>query len=197
MKYLNKAVFLDRDGVIIKDVHLLTRQSEIIILEGVTEALISLKASGYLLIVVTNQPVVARGLINEEQVVIINVALADLIEQQGGPALDGFYFCPHHPNATLPAYRRQCNCRKPGTGMLMQAAEEWNIELTKSYLVGDRITDIIAGSKTGCRTILVETGSHNEPLIESAIPIDLSIRPNFICANLLEAAQWILENQNR
>lgn len=191
-----KAVFLDRDGVIIKDVHLLTRPSELFILKGVPESLASLKAKNYLLLVVTNQPVVARGLIDEEQVRKTNDALASLIRKQSGPALDDFYYCPHHPNATLERYRKICDCRKPNPGMLLEAAKEWNIDLNRSFMIGDRITDIIAGSKAGCKTVLVETGAHLAPPIETVGPLDLSIKPDYTCADLTGAAKWILENDS-
>src|SRR5438094_4831233 len=146
---MRRAVFLDRDGVLIEDVNLLTKREQIRIMPGVAQALERLKQAGFALVVVSNQTVVARGLASEEDVRGINVYLQQLLVQTGGPSLDGWYFCPHHPNATLAGYRMACECRKPGTGMLRQAAQEHDLYLLKSFAVGDRMTDIIAGARVG------------------------------------------------
>ena len=108
---MNAAIFLDRDGVLIEDVHLLTNLGEIRILNGVPQALKGLKEVGFRLIVISNQTVVARGLIAEREVYAIHAATERLLEQAGGPCLDRFYFCPPHPNATLPTYKVACECR--------------------------------------------------------------------------------------
>lgn len=189
---MNRAVFLDRDGVIIEDVRLLTGPVQIRILGGVPQALRSLKEAGFNLIVISNQTVVARGLVTEQEVCAINAKMECLLEQAGGPHLDGFYFCPHHPNATLPAYRIACECRKPRPGLLLRAAREHNLNLGASFVVGDRITDIIAGSRAGCQTVLVQTGRHQEPPIETVEPLDESVQPDHVCADLKAAAEWIL-----
>jgi len=189
---MSAAIFLDRDGVLIEDVHLLTNPRDIRVLEGVPQALRSLKEAGFQLIVISNQTVVARGLITEQEVCTINAEMEHPLEQAGGPRLDGFYFCPHHPNATLPAYRIACECRKPRPGLLLRAAREHNLDLSACFLVGDRITDIIAGARAGCRTVLVQTGKHQEPPIETVEPLDESVQPDYTCANLSEAARWIL-----
>ncbi len=192
---MNKAVFLDRDGVLIEDVHLLTQQDQIRILPGVPEALSRLKSVGFQLIVVSNQTVVARGLSTEAQVLAINRHIAWLLINEKAPSLDSVYICPHHPSATLSAYRQICDCRKPRPGMFLQAANERNIDLRKSFAVGDRITDIIAGSRAGCTTVMVQTGRHEAPLIESADPIDFTVQPDWVCSDLLAAADWILKQQ--
>jgi D-glycero-D-manno-heptose 1,7-bisphosphate phosphatase len=187
------AVFLDRDGVLIEDVNLLTKREQIRILPSVPEALERLRRAGFALIVVSNQTVVARGLATEEDVRTIHVCLQYLLVEAGGPSLDGWYFCPHHPNATLIAYRKVCLCRKPGTGMFLQAAKELNLDLHKSFAIGDRLTDIIAGTAAGCRTILLRTGKHLEPPIETAQALDTSTQPNYTCDDLGSAASWILK----
>ena len=189
---MTRAVFLDRDGVIIEDVHLLTHPGDIRILEGVPQALSSLQEAGFRLIVISNQTVVARGLVTEQEVYAINAEMEDLLEQAGAPHLDGFYFCPHHSNATLPAYRMDCECRKPRPGLLLRAAREHNLNLGASFVVGDRITDIIAGARAGCRTVLVQTGKHREPPIETVEPLDESVQPDHVCADLGAAVEWIL-----
>jgi len=119
---MKPAIFLDRDGVLIEDTDLLTSPEGIRILEGVPAALERLRASGFQLIVVSNQAVVARGFATKPEVESINRRIGELIVEAGGPGLDGFYFCPHHPKATLPAYRKVCDCRKPEPGMLLRAA---------------------------------------------------------------------------
>jgi len=194
---MNAAIFLDRDGVLIEDVHLLTNPGQVRFLEGVPQALRSLQEAGFRLIVISNQTVVARGLVTEQEVYAINAEMEHLLEQAGGPRLDGFYFCPHHPNATLPAYRTACECRKPRPGLLLRAAREHNLNLGASFVVGDRITDIIAGARAGCRTVLIQTGKHLAPPIETVEPLDNSVQPDYICANLNAAARWILEVRGR
>lgn len=189
---MSAAIFLDRDGVLIEDVDLLTNPDDIRILEDVPQALRSLKEAGFRLIVISNQTVVARGLVSEQEVQAINAGVERLLKQAGGPHLDGFYFCPHHPNATLPAYRVVCECRKPRPGLLLQAAREHNLNLIASFVVGDRITDIIAGARAGCRTVLAQTGKHEAPPIETVEPLDESVQPHHTCANLGEAVRWIL-----
>lgn len=192
-KSINSAIFLDRDGVLIEDIHLLTNPEDIRVLEGVPRALISIKEAGFKLIVASNQTVVARGLITEQDVYTINAELERILEQAGAPHLDGFYFCPHHPNATLPAYRVACECRKPQPGLLLRAAHEHNLNLDACFVVGDRITDVIAGARAGCRTVLVQTGKHEAPAIETVGPLDESVQPDHVCADLRAASEWILK----
>jgi D-glycero-D-manno-heptose 1,7-bisphosphate phosphatase len=187
---ISSAVFLDRDGVLIEDVDFLLDPAQIRILEGVPEALVQLKTLGFKMIVVSNQAVVARGLADEAGVVELQREVEKRLAGMGGPSLDGFYFCPHHPNATLPDYRQICNCRKPQPGMLFRAAEERGISLPDSFMIGDRPTDILAGQRAGCRNVWVQTGKHTAPMIETAGPI-AHPQADHICSSLLEAAQWI------
>ena len=188
---MNAAVFLDRDGVLVEDVDLLATISQIKILPGVAEALTKLRKANFKLIVVSNQAIVARGLITEKAVEEIHSEINRHLAENG-VSIDAFYFCPHHPKATLEKYRVVCECRKPRPGLLFQATREQQIDLQKSFMVGDRITDVIAGAKAGCRTILVQTGQHGAAPIETAEPLDNSIQPDWTCANLREAADWIL-----
>jgi len=192
---MSAAIFLDRDGVLIEDVHLLVNSRDIRVLEGVPQALRSLKEAGFKLIVISNQTVVARGLVTEQQIYAMNAEMEHFLEQAGGPHLDGFYFCPHHPNAILPAYRIDCECRKPRPGLLLRAAREHKLDLGASFVVGDRITDIIAGVRAGCRTVLVQTGKHQAPPIETVEPLDESVQPDHVCPNLMAAAEWILRTR--
>jgi D-glycero-D-manno-heptose 1,7-bisphosphate phosphatase len=189
---LSPAIFLDRDGVLIEDMHLLTRVQDVKVLEGAAEALAILHKAGFRLVVVSNQTVVARGLATEEDVHTIQTYVEQMLANGGAPPMDAYYYCPHHPNANLPQYRVVCDCRKPRPGLLLRAARERNLDLKGSFLVGDRITDVIAGARAGCRTVLVETGKHSAPPIEMTEPLDQTIRSDYICADLAAAAEWIL-----
>lgn len=186
-----QAVFLDRDGVLVEDVDCLTRAEDIRVFPYVPAALQALKSRGLELVVVSNQPVVARGLCSEAAVSGLNRGIAAEIERLGGPRLEHFYFCPHHPKATLPEYRMDCECRKPRTGMLLEAASAHRIDLSVSFMIGDRITDIIAGRNAGCTTVMVETGEHVKPPIETPGGIDASATPDRVFPSLKEAAEWI------
>jgi D-glycero-D-manno-heptose 1,7-bisphosphate phosphatase len=191
-RFNGRAVFLDRDGVLIEDRDLLTEPSEIRVLAGVPQALGRLREAGFRLVVVSNQTVVARGLATEADVERVNYELNRQLVAAGGSGIDRYYFCPHHPNATMLSYRVNCACRKPQPGLILQAAKDHQFDLASSFLVGDRITDIIAGERAGCRTILVQTGQHDAPPIQTAKPIDVNIKPDWTCASLAEAADWIL-----
>jgi D-glycero-D-manno-heptose 1,7-bisphosphate phosphatase len=186
------AVFVDRDGVLVRDVNLLLRVGDIEILPGVPAALRRIHEAGMSIIVVTNQPVVARGLLTEGQVEAIEEELHARLRAAGGH-VDAFYYCPHHPHADLDQYRMTCDCRKPRPGMLERAAREGSLDLRASTMVGDRPTDVAAGRRAGCRAVLVETGMHSAPPIVSADgPLgDLAV-PDHRCADLAAAADWIL-----
>jgi D-glycero-D-manno-heptose 1,7-bisphosphate phosphatase len=185
-------VFLDRDGVLIEDVHLLVEASRIRILPTVVEALDRLHRAGLVLVVVSNQPVVARGLIDAAGVEALQGEVERRLAEAGAPKLDGFYYCPHHPNATVLDYRRDCECRKPRPGMLLRAAAEHGIDLAASFMVGDRPTDVAAGRAAGARTVQVLSGEHAAPLIVTAERLDSNLRPDHRCKTLADAADWIL-----
>ncbi len=185
-------VFLDRDGVLITDVRNLTKPEQVVLAPGAAGVVRNLKRSGFCVVVVTNQPVVARGWLTESQVGEIHEHIQTLLGPEDGE-ISAFYFCPHHPNATVPKYRRECACRKPRPGMLLQAGKEFDLDLDRSYMVGDRITDTMAGLAAGCTTILVESGQHEAPPIQTSDPIDLSAKAHHQCRDLQAAARWILE----
>jgi len=151
------AVFLDRDGVIVAQQDYLNRPEDLELLPGAAQAIGRLNRAGIPAIVVTNQAGVAKGHLTLETLQAIHARLvAELADR--GAHLDEIYFCPHHPEATVVEFLRDCPCRKPGTGMLERARDEHGIDLSASYLVGDATGDILAGQRAGCRTILVETG---------------------------------------
>lgn len=189
------AVFLDRDGVLIADVGVLRSPTDIAVVEGVPEALSLLSNAGYALVVVTNQTVVARGLLTEEELDALHAVVRERLRREGAPELDAIYVCPHHPGATLPPYRVDCDCRKPRPGLLLQAARDLDLDLSSSTLVGDRGSDIAAGALAGCATVLVRSGAHEDPPIETTLELDDEIVPDYVCADLRAAARWILERR--
>jgi D-glycero-D-manno-heptose 1,7-bisphosphate phosphatase len=192
MTMMNKAIFLDRDGVLVKDCHLLTSEEDICILPGVLDALTMFVLMQYKLIVISNQTVVARGLLDEQGVKRLHSNIIFLIAQQTGILLDDFFFCPHHPDASIEKYRTNCTCRKPEPGMILEASAKHHIDLKNSYMIGDRISDCIAGIKAGCSTVMLQTGCHSEKPITGVSNDDLTTyHPDFICDTLLDAAQWI------
>ncbi len=188
---MKPAVFLDRDGVLIEDVDLLQRELDIHVLEGVPEALNELIQAGFRLIIISNQPVVARGLLTEEQAHCLHHKILCRLNSEKKSLFQASYFCFHHPEANLPQYRLECECRKPNPGLLLKAAQEHGIDRSRSFFIGDRITDILAGARAGLKTILVKTGAHLAPPIRSSEPLDPNLRPDYECQNLQEAAYWI------
>lgn len=151
------AVFLDRDGVINSEDGIIREAGQLRLIPGSGEAIARLNRLKMPVIVVTNQPVVARGWASEADVDRIHRHLAQLLSEHGA-SLDAIYFCPHHENANDPAYRKNCDCRKPRPGMLLQAAKDFGIDLSESVLIGDRTVDLQAAREAGCLAYLVETG---------------------------------------
>lgn len=158
-----RAVFLDRDGTINKYVGFLRKPEELELLPGAAEAIKKINESGYLAIVVTNQPVIARGEVTVEQLDEIHNKLETLLGQEGA-YLDAIYYCPHHPDkgfpGEIPELKIDCDCRKPRPGMLLKAAEDFNIDLSQSWMIGDDKRDMEAGRAAGCRTLLVPQANH-------------------------------------
>ena len=153
-----KAVFLDRDGTINKYVGFLRDINEFELIPGVAEAIRKINASGYLAIVVTNQPVIARGEVSVSELGLIHNKMETLLGAEGA-YLDGIYYCPHHPHkgyeGEIPELKIECECRKPKPGMLMKAAQDFNIDLSLSWMIGDGENDVLAGKAAGCSTILI------------------------------------------
>lgn len=153
-----KAIFLDRDGTINKYVGFLREIEQFELLPNTSEAIKKINNSGYLAIVVTNQPVIARGEVTFEQLDQIHNKMETLLGKDGA-YLDGIYFCPHHPHkgfeGEIPELKVECECRKPKPGMLLQAAKDFNIDLSKSWMIGDSDNDILAGENAGCSTARV------------------------------------------
>ncbi len=161
---MNPAIFLDRDGVLIRDVGYLADVAQIEVLPTVPLALQEIAAAGFARVVVTNQAGVARGFFPESRIAEVHAQL-DTLFQAAGVAIDGYFYCPHHPREGQEPYRRTCDCRKPRPGLLLQGARELQLDLGQSFLIGDKLSDLEAGAAAGCRTVLVRTGygTHYEP----------------------------------
>lgn len=167
LKNKQKAIFLDRDGTINKYVGFLRDIDEFELLDGVADAIQEINASGYLAIVSTNQPVIARGEVSFDELEMIHNKMETLLGQKGA-YLDAIYFCPHHPHkgyeGERPELKFYCECRKPKPGMLLKAAQEFNIDLAQSWMIGDGENDIKAGMNAGCKTALIGESAFGQTL---------------------------------
>jgi histidinol-phosphate phosphatase family protein len=185
-----KCVFLDRDGVLNKHIGLLHKPEQLELEDTAVEAVSILNTSKYLTIVITNQPVVARGLCSEEKVDEIHMKLQTLLGRSH-VYLDDIFYCPHHPDKGYPEenpdYKINCECRKPKTGMLKAAAAKYRIDLTKSWFIGDTTVDIKTGKDAGIKTILVGTG-------EAGKDGKYNVEPDYITDNILTAVEHIMRN---
>jgi D-glycero-D-manno-heptose 1,7-bisphosphate phosphatase len=188
---MRPAVFLDRDGVLVRDCHLLTQAAALQLEPGAAEAIVTAQRAGYAMVVVTNQTVISRGLCTEDDVAGIHSHMLELLRARGCAPLDAIYVCPHHPHASVSTLRRECECRKPKPGMLLRAAAEHALDLSASVMIGDRISDVIAGRRAGCRTILVRSGAQIEPAIVGVDPEDTTL-PDVTCASLREAIELLV-----
>ncbi len=156
-KSARRAVFLDRDGTINVEKDYLHRIEDFEFIPGAPEAIKRLKDAGFLVIVVTNQSGVARGYFGIAEVELLHRHMQGELAKHG-TSVDGFYICPHHPTQGTGEYLRDCDCRKGKPGMLLEAAAEHEIDLTSSFMVGDKVADIEAGEAAGCSSLLVLTG---------------------------------------
>ncbi len=182
-----RAVFLDRDGTVNEEVGFLNNPDQLKLIAGTPEAVKLLNNMDFLTIIVSNQSGIARGFLSETQLHQIHRRLKNMLREIGA-IIDNIYYCPHHPEAEIFRYRKDCKCRKPKPGMLRRAAEEMEIDLQKSYLIGDKLSDLAAGFAAGCRTVLVLTGYGRKS--QQGIG-ELDFAPDYIADNLLDAAEWI------
>lgn len=178
---MNQAVFLDKDGTLIEDVPYNVNPDRIRLCAGAIEALRSLHHAGYKLIVISNQSGVARGYFPEAALVNVERRLRNLLDVP----LSGFYYCPHHPDGTVVEFAIECDCRKPKAGMLLQAAKDHEIDLARSWFIGDILNDVEAGRTARCRTILIDNGNETEWILRR------SRLPDHVVADLAEAARIV------
>lgn len=180
----NKAVFIDRDGTINVDVHYLDDPDKFEMYPGVGEGVKKLKENEFKIIVITNQSGIARGYFTEEQLSKIHERLKNEF-QKFDVVLDGIYYCPHHPDDN-------CNCRKPNTGLFIDAINGHNIDVKKSFMLGDKILDIGAGKKIGARTVLIPEPHIRGEYLSKKIEWEYS--PDYVADDFMDAVKWILKN---
>jgi D-glycero-D-manno-heptose 1,7-bisphosphate phosphatase len=184
------AVFLDRDGTLIEEAGYISQIDRLVLFPWSLDAIRLLNRGGYRVIVVTNQAGVARGYFDEAFVERAHEHLAAQVRAAGGE-VDGFYYCPHHPDADVPEYRRACECRKPAPGMFLQAAREHDLDSARSYAIGDRWHDIQAATKAGITPILVRSGYGTTELARPRA----GVTPAHIADTLIDATTWILRQR--
>ena len=190
-----RAIFLDRDGTINEEVGYIEHLDRLRIIPEAYEAIRLINVSGFMAVVVTNQAGIAKGLFNEAFVKQTNERLQEFLGQKGA-AIDAFYFCPHHPTEGVPPYRQVCDCRKPAPGLFYQAARDMDIDLTGSFMIGDRYRDMEAAHRAGVKGVLVKTG-YGADVLENIGPDQETPegKPDHIAENILKAVHWILENR--
>ena len=185
----NAAVFIDRDGTINEDIGYVSSPEDLIIYPWAAEAIRLVNESGMKAIVITNQSGIARGLYTEETLHNIHGRLRDELARDGAQ-LDGIYYCPHHPRIGDDRYRQFCECRKPHPGMLLQAAREHNVDLSRSFVIGDKSSDMNLATNAGAKGVLVLTGYGRATQEDSERwPCDRELE----AGNLLEAVRLILD----
>jgi len=180
----NKAIFLDRDNTIIKDVQYLNDPKRIEFLPNSIRAIKMLNKEGYVIIIITNQSAIARGYLTERALIKIHKIMLKKMESAGAK-INGIYYCPHHPHD-------KCECRKPNTKLFRLATRDWVIDLRKSYTIGDKMSDILAGIRMGTKTALIFTDytSEQRRMIKTG-----AIKPDFWGESLFDTVKWIRIDQ--
>lgn len=182
-----RAIFLDKDGTLIKDIPHNIDPKKMEIFPETQKALHDLKKAGFLLIGISNQAGIAKGFFSKTEFERSLEVLQNMLNVD----LDDFYFCPHHPEGIIQEFSVPCSCRKPQPGMLITAAQEHDIELSASWMIGDILNDIEAGKRVGCRTVLLNKGNETEWFL-SEIRV-----PDITAKNLKEAADFIIKTGNK
>jgi D-glycero-D-manno-heptose 1,7-bisphosphate phosphatase len=186
-----QAVFLDRDGTINEQAGYVNHISRFVLLPGTAEAIRLLNSHDYLAIIITNQSGVARGYFPLELVDKVHNHLKDLLRKEGA-TIDGIFVCPHYPGGEVREYGIDCNCRKPRPGLIQTALENFDIDVSRSYVIGDRNTDMKLAAQCGLKGILVKTGYGMREL-EYVLP-QSQVKPNHVADDLLDAVLWIIGN---
>lgn len=187
---MKRAVFIDKDGTLIDDVPFNIDPGKIRLASGAGIALRRLQSLGFRLVVVTNQPGIARGLFAESAIDVVRETIALLLRQHD-VTLDTFLYCPHWPQGRVARFAYACDCRKPRPGMLLSAAHEMGLQLEWSWMVGDILDDIEAGRRAGCRTVLIDNGNETE------WRIDPLRHPHRLARDLVQAADIIARASDR
>lgn len=186
-----KAVFLDRDGTINIDTGYIDTPERFEFIPGSLTAIRRLKQAGFLIVVITNQAGIAKGIIRQENVAVLNEAFIEMLKAAGARC-DGYYFCPHHPEGVIEKYRQTCSCRKPEPGLILRAVASFGIDLRQSFMVGDKLSDLLAARHAGIRSLLVMTGYGRTELERS--PQVCGAAASVAVYDLYDAASWILKS---
>ena len=183
-----KAIFLDRDGTINKLVGYLTNKDDFELIDGVIDAIRKINRSEYLCIVITNQPIIARGDSTVDNLEEIHKRMETILGREG-VFIHELYYCPHHPDkgfpGEVPELKIDCECRKPKIGMLTEASKDFNIDLSKSFVIGDSTSDIMMAKNAGCKSILLNTG-------EAGNDCKFDVKSDMIANDLLDAINMII-----
>ena len=186
---MKPAVFLDRDGTLLEEAGYLDRLERLVFFPFAIDAVRLLNRGGFAVVIITNQSGVGRGMYEESFVIRAHQVMEERVEA-GGARIDGYYYCPHHPGAELEKYRRDCDCRKPRAGMLREAAADLDLDLSRSFTVGDKWTDVEVAGGVGAKGILVRTGYGRS----SELMPRSGVQPVAILDDLISAAGWILRH---
>jgi D-glycero-D-manno-heptose 1,7-bisphosphate phosphatase len=190
---MNRAIFIDRDGTLNEEVGYIDRPAHLRLFPFAAEAVRRINAAGWRAILVTNQSGVARGYLSEAQLAALHVHLAAALAGEGA-RLDAIHYCPHHPTEGESPYRQDCECRKPKPGLLTRAAQDFDLDLAQSFVVGDRYRDVEMAHRAGASGVLVLTGyGRDEYEHERA---SWTKAPEHVAENLLEAVKWILKEDS-
>jgi D,D-heptose 1,7-bisphosphate phosphatase len=178
---MKRAVFLDRDGTLARDIPYCSRPEDFELLPCAAESIKLFNEASFKVVIITNQSGIARGYFTEEMLENIHQKMrSDLAKYNA--RIDSIYFCPHHPD-------EGCDCRKPKPTLILRAAQEHDIDLTASFFIGDTPADIEAGHAAGCKTVIISHASHEEAASEGN-----AVKPDFKCNNLQQASEWIFKN---
>jgi D-glycero-D-manno-heptose 1,7-bisphosphate phosphatase len=180
---MERCIFLDRDGTLVEPRHYPRTPEELVFYQGIESELRALAQEGFRLVVVTNQSGIARGFLTEADLADMHDDLRCRLAT-AGVHIDAFYHCPHHVEGAIPHFSVACDCRKPEPGMVLRAARDLDLDLSRSWLVGDILDDVEAGNRAGCRTILVDLGTEGHP--ESDVR-----RPDYVAHDTVSALQLI------
>jgi D-glycero-D-manno-heptose 1,7-bisphosphate phosphatase len=187
------AVFLDRDGTICEEVGYIDSIERLQLIPRSAAAIKLLNDRGFKVVMVTNQSGVARGFFPEEFLEELHAELRRQLGEEGAQ-LDGIYFCPHHPDEGKARYLQVCDCRKPASGLLLQAAQDLSLDLSTAYMIGDHFSDVECAQRVGAQGILLLTGHGRQALTQKE---NWAQPPAFIAGDLFEAVNWILSNSGK
>jgi D-glycero-D-manno-heptose 1,7-bisphosphate phosphatase len=187
------AVFLDKDGTLVENIPYNVDPDLMRLVPGAVAGLRALGNAGYRLFVVSNQSGVARGLFSIDALEDLQRRLRDLLGD-AEISLDGLYFCPHHPNGSVAEYAIECSCRKPADGLLRRAARDHDIDLRRSWMIGDILDDVEAGRRAGCRTVLIDSGNETEWVLSRDRMPDHVVRDVGEAAAVIEALDGMTED---